>query len=264
MRRSVLALGLLLTAGCGAAPVSGGTLPEPAPAQAEASQRPAAPGRLPEATTFTTVRRLPADPAPRQVPSGTVVHPLEAKVLHDEPAGRPVATLPKTQLDGPTWVPVVETVPGWHRVLLPSKPNRSTGWITADKLETAHSPYLIRVRTERRQLTLLKSGRPIGKWRVAVGAPGTPTPTGRTFLLASMLTKSGPPHRDPSRVVLPVGTHSATLDTFGGGPGTVAFHGWPDAKTFGQAASHGCVRVPATALTALSRVPLGSPVLITS
>jgi lipoprotein-anchoring transpeptidase ErfK/SrfK len=33
---------------------------------------------------------------------------------------------------------------------------------------------------------------------------------------------------------------------------------------FGRAVSHGCVRVPATALHVLSRVPLGSLVVITS
>jgi lipoprotein-anchoring transpeptidase ErfK/SrfK len=32
---------------------------------------------------------------------------------------------------------------------------------------------------------------------------------------------------------------------------------------FGHAASHGCVRVPAAALRALSRVPLGTAVMIT-
>ncbi|MCP9981085.1 L,D-transpeptidase [Actinomadura madurae] len=70
--------------------------------------------------------------------------------------------------------------------------------------------------------------------------------------------------KTPSPTVLPLGTHSATLDTFGGGPGTVALHGWPDASVFGKAITHGCVRVPADALKALSRVPLGSLVLITA
>jgi lipoprotein-anchoring transpeptidase ErfK/SrfK len=57
--------------------------------------------------------------------------------------------------------------------------------------------------------------------------------------------------------------HSNTLSAFGGGPGTVGMHGWPDSAVFGHSVSHGCVRVPAAALRALSRVPLGSAVLIT-
>jgi len=58
--------------------------------------------------------------------------------------------------------------------------------------------------------------------------------------------------------------HSNTLTTFGGGPGTVGLHGWPDPAVFGHAVSHGCVRVPTAALRTLSQVPLGSPVMITS
>ncbi|MGD0556511.1 MAG: L,D-transpeptidase [Streptosporangiaceae bacterium] len=90
--------------------------------------------------------------------------------------------------------------------------------------------------------------------------PGEPTPTGRTFLLASL----SPAQPAYSPLILPLGVHSATLDTFGGGPGTVALHGWPDKTVFGHAVSHGCVRVPAAALRVLSRIPLGSPVMITS
>ena len=47
------------------------------------------------------------------------------------------------------------------------------------------------------------------------------------------------------------------------GPGTVGLHGWPDPAVFGHAVSNGCVRVPSAALRALSRTPLGSPVMIT-
>jgi lipoprotein-anchoring transpeptidase ErfK/SrfK len=95
---------------------------------------------------------------------------------------------------------------------------------------------------------------------VAVGAPGTPTPTGRTFLLASL----APVHPTYSPLILPLGTHSDTLTAFGGGPGTVGLHGWPVPAVFGRAISHGCVRVPAAALRVLARVPLGSSVMITS
>src|SRR5262249_1025256 len=62
-------------------------------------------------------------------------------------------------------------------------------------------------------------------------------------------------------LVLPVGAHSATLDTFGGGPGTVAFHGWPDTSVFGRAVTHGCVRGPPDALRQPSQGPLRPPPL---
>ncbi|TDC36835.1 murein L,D-transpeptidase, partial [Actinomadura sp. KC345] len=163
------------------------------------------------------------------------------------------------QLKGPTWVPVVESRPGWRRVLLPSRPNGVTGWIPDSGLKTARSTHVIKVDLGERTMTLLDSGRPKGTWKVAIGAPKTPTPTGRTFMLASL----APAKPTYSPLILPVGAHSATLDTFGGGPGTVAFHGWPTKSVFGKAVTHGCVRVPEDALRRLAKVPLGSPVHIT-
>ncbi|HEX2313851.1 MAG TPA: L,D-transpeptidase, partial [Thermomonospora sp.] len=190
---------------------------------------------------------------------GTVVHPTAPAPVSARPGGPAVAVLPDQQLDGPTWVPVVESVPGWHRVMLPSRPNRTTGWIPESVVSTARSPYVVRVDTGERRLTIERSGRAVRTWRVAVGAPGTPTPIGTTFMLA--LLKPTRPTVSP--LVMPVGSHSETLETFGGGPGTVAFHGWSDPSVFGRAVTHGCVRVPPDALAQLSRIPLGTPVVVT-
>jgi lipoprotein-anchoring transpeptidase ErfK/SrfK len=172
-----------------------------------------------------------------------------------------VATLPATQLGSPTWVPVVQSQPGWDRVLLPARPNRSTGWIYLDDggLQTAYSPYQVQINLATRRLTVLDDGQTVGSWTVADGAASTPTPTGRTFLLASL----APRDSTYSPLILPLGAHSDTLATYGGGPGTVALHGWPDPAVFGHPVSHGCVRVPAAALRALARIPLGSAVTIT-
>ncbi|TDD71523.1 L,D-transpeptidase, partial [Actinomadura rubrisoli] len=217
--------------------------------------------RGPATTTFATIPGLPKDKAPAPTTDGLVVHPAKPEPVLDRPGGRPVATLPTEQLGGPTWVPVVETSGDWRRVLLPSRPNQASGWISGKSpgLRTAHTPYTVRVDLAHRRLHLQKSAREVGRWSVAVGSAKTPTPPGRTFVMATL----APKNRTPSSVVLPLGVHSATLDTFGGGPGTVALHGWPDTSVFGKAVTHGCVRVPKDALQALSKVPLGTLVLIT-
>jgi lipoprotein-anchoring transpeptidase ErfK/SrfK len=220
--------------------------------------------RLPRATTFTRILAAPADQDPFAVTGGLVVHPLAPAVLYAGPGRQPIAVLPATELGGPTWVPVVQARPGWDRVLLPSRPNRTTGWIfttgtESSRLEIRRSTYLIRIQVGARRLSVDDGGRSLGTWTVAVGAPRTPTPTGRTFLLASL----APPHPTYSPLILPLGLHSNALSTFGGGPGTVGLHGWPDRSVFGHAVSNGCVRVPVTALRVLSGVPLGTLVLIT-
>jgi lipoprotein-anchoring transpeptidase ErfK/SrfK len=218
--------------------------------------------RLPPATTYGTTPAAPPDPAPFAPETGTVLHPEATRVVYFRPGGPPVAALPATQLGSPTWVPVVQSQPGWDRVLLPARPNRSTGWIYlgGGGLRIAYSPYQVQINLAIRRLTILDDGHSLGSWTVADGAAGTPTPTGRTFMLASL----APRQPTYSPLILPLGAHSDTLTTYGGGPGTVALHGWPDPDVFGHAVSHGCVRVPLAALRALARIPLGTPVTITS
>jgi lipoprotein-anchoring transpeptidase ErfK/SrfK len=214
---------------------------------------------LAASSTHATISAAPLDNQPFAGTDGVVVHPRAETAVYSAPDAEPFAKIGPTQF-GATWLPVVERTDGWVRVLLPSKPNRSTGWLQDEDLDRASSPYLIRVHTGSRTLELFERGKRLGKWKAGVGARKTPTPPGRTFLLGSIID----PKRSASPVVLPLGAHSPTLDTFGGGPGTVAIHGWPRPDVFGAAVSAGCVRVPQTALGRLQSVPLGTLVLIDS
>ncbi|MGD0704476.1 MAG: L,D-transpeptidase family protein [Trebonia sp.] len=251
-----------LVTGCGTA------VPPPA-ARATVAATPARPlrvssaqlARLAAATTDGTTPAAPRDPAPFAPETGTVLHPEATRVVYARPGGPPVAALPATQLGSPTWVPVVQSQPEWDLVLLPARPNRSTGWIYlgGGGLRTAYSPYQVQINLATRRLTILDDGHDLGSWTVADGAASTPTPTGRTFLPASL----APRQPTYSPLILPLGAHSDSLTSYGGGPGTVALHGWPDPAVFGHAVSHGCVRVPSAALRVLSLIPLGSAVTIT-
>ena len=214
---------------------------------------------LTASTTATIITTAPLDTQPFAGTDGLVVHPRTEAALYSAPDAAAFAKVGPSQF-GPTWLPVVEQSDGWVRVLLPSKPNRSTGWLQDADLDHASSPYLIRVHTGSRTLELFLNGKSLGEWKAGVGAKKTPTPPGRTFLLGSIIDNK----RSASPIVLPLGAHSPTLDTFGGGPGTVAIHGWPRPDVFGAAVSAGCVRVPKTALAHLQKVPLGTLVLIDS
>jgi lipoprotein-anchoring transpeptidase ErfK/SrfK len=255
---AVLAIAVTVSA-CG----SGGS-PHPAapqyvlPVRVSAAQM----ARLALATTFGRLPNAPQDPNPFQPDTGVVLHPTVTQVVYADPGGPAVARLPITELRSQTWVPVVQTKTGWDRILLPTRPNHSTGWIFVARggLQIAYSAYRIQVNLTSYQLAIFDGRRVLGSWTVAIGSPGTPTPAGRTFLLASI----APVQRTYSPLILPLGVHSATVNTFGGGPGTVALHGWPNSAVFGHAVTHGCVRVPAAALRVLSRIPLGSSVVITS
>ena len=213
--------------------------------------------QLVASTTKARLRRAPIDPDPTGTTDGTVVHPRRVLAVYAKPGRRPFAKVTPKQMND-TWLPVIDQRKGWTQVLLPSRPNGSVGWVRTAQLVERHTPYVVRVHVGSRRMELVRDGRTIGEWSVAVGAPATPTPTGRTFILGSIVDEQ----QSYSPLILPLGTHSDTLDTYGGGPGTVALHGWRDASVFGRAVSHGCVRVPADALEQLREVPLGTLVLI--
>jgi lipoprotein-anchoring transpeptidase ErfK/SrfK len=213
--------------------------------------------KLPEADTYATIKGAPADPRPAAATPGAVVHPNKATPVFAAPGGKPIAKVKPEQL-GDTWLPVIARKVGWVQVLLPSKPNGSTGWLPEAGLRKAATPYLVSVHLKSMKLQLFRDGSRVGSWSIGIGKPDTPTPTGRTFLLGSITDEK----QKFSPVILPLGAHSKTLDSFGGGPGTVAIHTWPSTNVLGTATSHGCIRVPQEALDELTKVPLGTLVLV--
>ena len=240
---------LLVTSDKDATATDGQTRKEPA-ARVKMSQ-------LRPATTATRFPGAPRDASPQAATDGLVVRPLRMLKVFRKPAGPAFAKMPPKQF-GDTWLPVIDRKAGWVRVLLPSRPNGATGWLRKAGVELRTSPYLLRVHLGSRTIDINYEGDSIGTWPVAVGKPATPTPTGRTFLLGSVVDDD----QSYSPVILPLGSHSDSLDTYGGGPGTVALHGWPDTSVFGSAVSHGCIRVPAEALNRLTQVPLGTLVIV--
>jgi L,D-transpeptidase catalytic domain len=212
--------------------------------------------KLPATTTDATIAAAPRDTRRSDDTAGVVVHNRQPVAVFATAGGRPFARLPVTQLGADTWLPVIGQQSGWVQVLLPSRPNGSMGWLSTDQLSLARSNDEIRIHLAANRLQLVRSGRITGSWTVSTGTHRTPTPTGRTFLLAVI--------RDPQQTFSPLiyalGTHSAALDTYAGGPGTVGIHTWPTAST--PRASHGCIRVPAGALRAIAQVPLGSLIRI--
>ncbi len=213
--------------------------------------------KLVASTTKAKLPRAPLDTDPTGTTDGTVVHPRRVLPVYAAPGRKPFAKVTPKQMND-TWLPVVDQQDGWTQVLLPSRPNGSIGWVRTSQLVERKTPYVVRVHVGSRRMELVRDGETVGEWSVAVGAPATPTPTGRTFLLGSIVDEA----QGFSPVILPLGTHSDTLDTYGGGPGTVALHGWTDPSVFGKAISHGCVRVPDDALEQLRDVPLGTLVII--
>ncbi|WP_394622471.1 L,D-transpeptidase family protein (plasmid) [Lentzea sp. JNUCC 0626] len=273
---AVVALATRTSSGPAASTVSVATSELP-PAAAEADGAPVVAPRpvsdselatLPQATTFGEAPNAPRDPAPDQAPSGKVVHPNAAVPVFASPGGDPVAVVPAQQPIGiaphqtlsDTWLPIVAEQPGWALVGLPLRPNGSVAWMYVEDpaVTVSSTPSVITVDRGKFELTLTTDGAEVGRWTVGTGKPSSVTPAGRTFLLAAI--REAKPTFSP--IVLPLGAHSDTYESYGGGPGTVGVHTWPTADVYGKPSSDGCIRVPPEALQVLTKVPLGTAVLI--
>jgi len=125
----------------------------------------------------------------------------------------------------------------------------------------ASTPYRVEIVLRSRRHTLYRAGRRVMRIPVAIGAPGTPTPTGRFAVAETVHTRTPGAFLGP--IVLPLTGFSRTLNEFAGGDGRVAIHGTSLPELIGTRASHGCIRLRNSDIARLARhaVP-GTPVAI--
>jgi lipoprotein-anchoring transpeptidase ErfK/SrfK len=147
----------------------------------------------------------------------------------------------------------------WLKVLLPIRPNDSTGWIKRSDVTVTSNPFRIEVDLSDHTLEVLKNDQVIMEDKVAIGKSSTPTPVGRFYL--RVLVK--PP--DPNTVYGPyaygLSSHSEALLEFNGGDAEVGIHGNNDASVLGKDVSNGCIRMDNAKITQLATMlPLGTPV----
>ena len=147
----------------------------------------------------------------------------------------------------------------WLKVLLPVRPNGSTGWIKRSDVRLVSNPFRIEVDLSDHKLTVFNADNVYLEDTVAVGAPATPTPIGRFYIRVLLQ----PP--DQNTVYGPyaygLSSHSETLNEFNGGDAEVGIHGNNDASVLGKDVSHGCIRMDNAKITQLAKVlMMGTPV----
>jgi lipoprotein-anchoring transpeptidase ErfK/SrfK len=151
----------------------------------------------------------------------------------------------------------------WLKVLLPIRPNGTTGWVHAGDVALQQDQYRITVELHMHQLTVYNGDAVMMTDKVAVGLPATPTPTGTYFI--RVLLKAPDPNTVYGPYAYGLSGHSETLNTFDGGDAEVGIHGNNDPSVLGTDASHGCIRMSNDKITTLAGVlPLGTPVQITA
>ena len=199
-------------------------------------------------------------------PGGSLV--AEARVRRVSVYPSPGARVPNIALSNPNsdGEPLVFLVaaagPGRLRVLLPTRPNLSAGWVSRSQVRLALDPYRIDVQLRRHLMTVWRDARlmerdPVGVGRRAV----TPTPFGLYYI--TELLKQPNPSGIYGPYAFGLSAHSNVLHEFAGGDGEIGIHGTNEPWAVGTDVSHGCIRVYNRVITRLaSKLPLGTPVWI--
>ena len=235
--------------------------PAPAPAPAPATEAPtSAPSAEPDAGT-------PGSPAPTSV----VAHATNPRtVVYDGPGGGQLETLDNPIKSGaPLVFLVVGQQPGWLQVMLPTRPNGSTGWISALDATTTSHDFRIDVVLSKHLITVMQGADPILQAPIAVGTSDTPTPA-QTFYITELLKPTDDngnyiPDGDYGPYAYGLSGHSNVLQTFGGGDGQLGIHGTNNPQLIGTNVSHGCIRMSNDNITKLANIlPLGVPVRVFS
>jgi lipoprotein-anchoring transpeptidase ErfK/SrfK len=190
--------------------------------------------------------------------------------VHEEPeAGTPQTEVlpPNTPITGePTTLPVTGSLTAadgvrWLQVMLPGRPNSSTGWIAQQGTRSLLTEWHIVVDLGARQVIAYRAGHVVASFRAVVGKPSTPTPTGQFFVQEVVRMSADEPG---GPYALALSARSDALHEFEGGPGQIALHGRDNlGGTLGAAESHGCVRLATASISWLStRIGPGTPVTI--
>jgi lipoprotein-anchoring transpeptidase ErfK/SrfK len=149
-----------------------------------------------------------------------------------------------------------------YKVLLPVRPNGSTGWINPVDvgIKRTHK-FRIEIGLSAFTIKVFNGTDMVMSEKIGVGTQDTPTPNGRYYIKELLQ----PPKPDGIYGPFAYGLSgfSPVLQSFNGGDGTIGIHGTNKPELIGTRASHGCIRMRNEAISQLTKyLPLGTPVII--
>ena len=151
----------------------------------------------------------------------------------------------------------------WLGVVATERPNGKLAWVHIQHsgLRFRRHAYSLHADLSARRLVLRKGGRLVRRISVAIGRPGSETPTGRFAVTDKLRGGAYGPYY--GCCILALNAHQPNLPAGWHGGNRIAIHGTNSPGTIGSAASAGCLRAADSDLGVLMRrVPLGTPVFI--
>ena len=221
----------------------------------------------PEPLTTVAAELPPAPPpAPKPKPGprwrSAVVR--RAVPLRQSPNGRVVTRVGTRTEFGSTRVMSIAARRGrWLGVVSTELPNGKLAWVHEknDGLRIRRGTYSLHADLSSRRLELRRGGRVVSGISVAIGRPGSETPTGRFAVTDKLRGGSYGPYY--GCCILALNAHQPKLPAGWTGGDRIAIHGTDSPGTIGAPASAGCLRAADSDLEVLMRrVPLGTPVFI--
>jgi hypothetical protein len=209
----------------------------------------------------TAAAQLPRQAAgPKPYELAALRRPL---ALSDRPGGPATARIATTtEFGSPQVLGVVARRGDWLGVATSARPNGSLGWIRRDAgVALERTRLSLHADLSEHSVTLRRGGRVVRRLTVAIGRPGSDTPTGR-FAVTDKLAGSrfGPYY---GCCILALSGHQPNTPPGWTGGNRLAIHGTDAPGTIGTAASAGCLRAADADLQVLmDEVPLGTPVFV--
>jgi lipoprotein-anchoring transpeptidase ErfK/SrfK len=201
----------------------------------------------------------PGGPAPSLVAQA---RPARVQVYATAADDQPTTVLDNPNENGAPLVFLVEEDLGeWLEVLLPIRPNGSTGFVKASDVTVSDNPYRIDIELGSHRLTVTKGAEVVVDEPIGVGTASTPTPGGKYYL--KELLQPPDPNGPYGPYAYGLSGFSNVLEEFNGGDGVIGIHGTNEPEAIGTDVSHGCIRVSNEAITEMAgMLPLGTPVHI--
>jgi lipoprotein-anchoring transpeptidase ErfK/SrfK len=208
-------------------------------------------------------RARPVPKRPRFATVVATVHTSQIAVYHSPRDSAPIMTLSNPNLDGaPLAFLVRRRVHRWAHVLLPTRPNGSTGWIRLRHVSLTGHSYRVVINLDQHFLTAWNRSKLVLRTPIGVGRAVTPTPVGLYYI--TELLKQPDPTGPYGPYAFGLSAHSDVLHEFAGRDGILGLHGTDYPQGIGTNVSHGCIRMSNHAITKLAHVlPVGTPVRVT-
>jgi L,D-transpeptidase catalytic domain len=218
----------------------------------------------------TVTTELPPPPAPTPAPKRKHGPRWRAAVvrgsvpLRARPNGRLVTRVgTRTEFGSIRVMNIAARRGPWLGVVSTEMPNGKLAWVHERNagLHIRRGAYSLHADLSSRRLKLRRGRRLIRSISVAIGRPGSETPTGRFAVTDKLRGGNYGPYY--GCCILALNAHQPKLPAGWQGGNRIAIHGTNAPGTIGSPASAGCLRAADSDLEVLMRrVPLGTPVFI--